>query len=85
MGVLVSTKRWAHGKQKLIGVFHPDPFMAQLALEALEWTLLDRGMVLSEEILEKAFMETEKYPMINIRDFVAGISNKQLQDSLKGL
>ena len=42
-------------------------------------------MVLSEEILEKAFMETEKYPMINIRDFVAGISNKQLQDSLKGL
>ena len=64
MGFGMSMKRWAHGKQHVRQVFNPDPRFAQLALEALEWCLLDRGIPLTEEIIEEARVESDKYPSI---------------------
>jgi len=85
MGFGMSMKRWAHGKQHMRQVFNPDPRFAQLALEALEWCLLDRGIPLTEEIIEEARVESDKYPSITVKDFVEGRYNKKMQESLRGL
>ena len=84
MGFVMSVKRWAHGKQYVRQVFNPDPRFAQLVLEALEWCLLDRGINLTEEILEEARIESDKYPSITVKDFVEGRYNKKMQESLRG-
>jgi len=83
MGLGVSMKRWAHGKQYVRQVFSPDRRFAQLALEALEWCLLDRGIPLADEVLEEARVESDKYPSLTVKEFVEGRYNKKMQESLR--
>ncbi len=77
-------KRWAHGKQSLIVVFCSDARFSQLALKALEWYLLDRGLELNEEIIGLARVECDKYPSLTVKAFVEGIYNKKMKESLRG-
>ena len=84
MGLGTSIKRWAHGKQNVRQVFNLDPRFARLALEALEWCLLDRGTPLTEDIVEEARIESDKYPSLTVKDFVEGRYNKKMQELLRG-
>ena len=85
MGFGTSVKRWAHGKQHVRQAFNPDPRFSELALEALEWCLLDRGIALTEEMIAEARIESDKYPSLSVKDFVEGRYNKKMQESLRGL
>lgn len=85
MGFWLGLKRWAHGKQYVRQIFNPDPSFARLAFEALEWCLLDRGATLSEEVIEEARIESDKYPTLTVKEFVEGRYNKKMQESLRGL
>jgi len=83
MGLGISVKRWAHGKQYVRQVFSPDPRFAHLAIEALEWCLLDRGVPLTDEILEEARVESDKYPSITVKEFVEGRYNRKMKELLR--
>lgn len=85
MGFEMRLKRWAHGKQLVKQLFNPDPRLAQLVFEAFEWSLLDRGMPLTREIVEEARIESSKYPSLTIKDFVEGRYNQLMKNSLRGL
>ncbi len=77
-------KRWAHGKQSLIVIFSDDARFSQLALKALEWYVLDRGLELNEEIIRLARVECDKYPSLTVKEFVEGIYNKKMNSSFRG-
>lgn len=85
MGFGMNIKRWAHGKQRVRQVFNPDTRFAQLALEALEWCLLDRGITLTEDVIDEARIESDKYPSLTVKEFVEGRYNKKMQEMLRGL
>lgn len=85
MGFGMNIKRWAHGKQHVRLIFSPDQRFALLALEAFEWFLLDRGILLNKEIIEEARIESDKYPSLTVKEFVEGRCNKKMQELLRGL
>ena len=85
MGIGSSMKRWAHGNQHVSQIFNPNPSLASLAIEALEWCLLDRGIDLTEEVIAEVRTESDKYPNLKVKEFVEGRYNKKMRESLRGL
>ena len=83
MGFGQSMKRWANGKQHVSQIFNPNPSLARLAIEALEWSLADRGLKLTEDIVAEARAEVDKYPFLTVKEFVEGRYNRNLQESLR--
>ena len=69
MGFGMGVKRWAHGKQHVRQVFNPNPDLARLALDALEWYLLDRGIALTDELFEEARVESRQIPLLDSERF----------------
>ena len=85
MGIGASMKRWAHGKQQVAQIFNPDPRFARLAVEALRWCLLDRGIELTDDIVGQVRAETEKYPNLTVKEFIEAIMNKKMQSHLSDI
>ena len=73
MGLGDSIKRAGHGSQFVIMAFHPDDRMAKLVYEALEWYLADNGLSLTEEIVNKAYAQSDLYPKLTVKKFVSGL------------
>lgn len=83
MGLGQSIKRWGHGKQLVRVAFDPYQPYAHLAMEALVWTLEDRGIQVSDEVLESAVIESAKYPQLTVKKFVDGFSNSRMNSALR--
>lgn len=83
MGIGIAIKRWGHGKQHVRTAFDSNQQYSHLAMEALLWSLEDRGIDSSDEVLAEAVLESDKYPTITVRQFVEGYFNRRLQSGLR--
>ncbi len=84
MGFLMNLKRKAQGEAHLRVIFHGGPPYDRIAFNMLKWTLEDRGLELTEEIMRSAQAESDKYPGLKVAAFVDGIANQRMNNALKG-
>ncbi len=75
-------KRWAHGKQHVKTAFDASQQHQNLAMEALSWSLHDRGITVSEDVLQAARTESDKYPSLTVKQFVEGYFNRKMREGL---
>lgn len=80
---LIGMKRKANGGQHLSQLFNPDPRLAEIVFQAFAWCLEDRGIPLTEDLLEEARREAEKYPRLTINKFIEGIYNRRMQQGFR--
>jgi len=85
MGIGLTMKRWANGNQHVIQIFNPNPSLARLAIDAMEWCLLDRGIDLTDDVIAEARVESDKYPNLKVKEFVESRYNKRMRETLRGL
>ena len=85
MGLLMDLKRRSQGAAYLWQVFQDDQRYARIALGMLEWTLLDRGIEVTERVLADAQREAAKYPDLKIGQFADGYINKGTNRVLRGM
>jgi hypothetical protein len=76
-------KRWAHGKQRVRAAFDGSEQIRNLAMEALCWCLQDRGISATEDVLQAARTESDKYPSITVKKFVDGYHNRRMREGLR--
>lgn len=62
---------------------NPHPQIRAVVVDAFSWCLAYDGLALTEEILQQAIEEGDKYPTLTISEFLAGLQNRQLQDGLR--
>jgi len=80
----MNLKRKAQGEAHLRVIFHGGPPYDRIAFNMLKWTLEDRGLELTDEIMRSAQAESDKYPGLKVAAFVDGIANQRMSNALRG-
>ena len=83
MGLGRRIKAWGHGKQHVKGAFDPLQQYGHLAMEVLVWSLEDRGISVTEDVLRDARVESDKYPSLTVKEFVDGYANRRMHQALR--
>jgi hypothetical protein len=84
MGFLMNLKRKTQGEAHLRVIFYGGPPFDRIAFDMLKWTLADRGIEITDEIMHMAQSESDKYPGLKVAAFVDGIANQRMNNALRG-
>lgn len=85
MSLLARVKRRIDGNQRISQLSNPNPNLAVIVYTAFRRCLEYDGIPFTEDLLEEAIREADKYPKLTISQFIEGIYNIRMQSGLRKL